>query len=75
MELSYHDKHLRHDKHSKTKLSKILVECRKEGIVIYLMGENIDGTQKWEKCRLALVKTIGGYMLEFYTPPKVSCKF
>jgi hypothetical protein len=56
-------------------LSKILVECRKEGIVIYLMGENIDGTQKWEKCRLALVKTIGGYMLEFYTPPKVSCKF
>lgn len=69
VELSHHEKHLRHDKHSKTKLSKILVECRKEGIVIYLMGENIDGTQKWEKCRLALVKTIG-YMLEFYTPPK-----
>lgn len=36
----------------------------------YLLGENTDGTQKWEKCRLALVKTVGGYMLEFYSPPK-----
>nr|CAD7593433.1 unnamed protein product [Timema genevievae] len=65
-----HDKHSKHDKQSKTKLSKIVVECRKEGIVNYLMGENIDGTQKWDKCRLALVKTVGGYMLEFYSPPK-----
>lgn len=47
-----------------------MVECRKEGIVNYLVGENTDGTQKWEKCRLALVKTVGGYMLEFYSPPK-----
>jgi hypothetical protein len=72
VELS-HDKHLKNDKHSKTKLAKIVVECRKEGIVNYLMGENIDGcsNQKWEKCRLALVKTVGGYMLEFYSPPKV----
>lgn len=54
----------------KTKLAKIVVECRKEGIVNYLLGENTDGTQKWEKCRLALVKTVGGYMLEFYSPPK-----
>uniref|UniRef100_A0A8D8ZNM8 SH2B adapter protein 2 n=2 Tax=Cacopsylla melanoneura TaxID=428564 RepID=A0A8D8ZNM8_9HEMI len=67
-----------HKKHSedtseikhKTKLSKIVVECRKEGVVNYLVGENTDGTQKWEKCRLALVKTVGGYMLEFYSPPK-----
>ncbi|XP_015592919.1 SH2B adapter protein 1 isoform X2 [Cephus cinctus] len=58
------------DKHSKAKLSKIVVECRKEGIVNSLMGENIDGTQKWEKSRLALIKAIGGYMLEFYSPPK-----
>lgn len=67
------DKHVK-DKHSKTKLAKIVVECRKEGIVNYLMGENIDGcsNQKWEKCRLALVKTVGGYMLEFYSPPKVN---
>jgi hypothetical protein len=65
----------KNDKHSsKTKLAKIVVECRKEGIVSYLLGENLDGThghQKWEKCRLALVKTVGGYMLEFYSPPKV----
>ncbi|XP_049840557.1 SH2B adapter protein 2 isoform X2 [Schistocerca gregaria] len=66
----HHDRHSKHDKHSKTKLAKIVVECRKEGIVNFLMGENIDGTQKWEKCRLALVKTVGGYMLEFYSPPK-----
>lgn len=60
---------------SKTKLAKIVVECRKEGIVNYLMGDTIDGSQKWEKCRLALVKTIGGYMLEFYSPPKVKKKY
>lgn len=72
VELS-HDKHQKNDKHSKTKLAKIVVECRKEGIVNYLMGEAIDSSsnQKWEKCRLALVKTVGGYMLEFYSPPKV----
>ena len=68
VELS-HSEH-RRDKHSKAKLSKIVVECRKEGIVNSLMGENIDGTQKWEKSRLALIKAIGGYMLEFYSPPK-----
>ncbi|XP_064549255.1 SH2B adapter protein 2 isoform X1 [Drosophila montana] len=58
---------------SKTKLAKIVVECRKEGIVNNLTAESLDqttGTQKWEKCRLALVKAVGGYMLEFYTPPK-----
>ncbi|XP_077278320.1 SH2B adapter-like protein Lnk isoform X2 [Temnothorax americanus] len=68
VELSYSEH--RKDKHSKAKLSKIVVECRKEGIVNSLMGENIDGTQKWEKSRLALIKAIGGYMLEFYSPPK-----
>lgn len=60
----------KHDKNAKGKLAKILVECQKEGIVSYLSGENLDGTQKWEKCRLCLVKTVGGYMLEFYSPPK-----
>lgn len=65
-----HSKNMKLDKHSKTRLAKIVVECRKEGIVNYLVGENADGTQKWEKCRLALVKTVGGYMLEFYSPPK-----
>ncbi|KAH8409756.1 hypothetical protein KR222_004343 [Zaprionus bogoriensis] len=59
----------------KTKLAKIVVECRKEGTVNNLTAESLDsttGTQKWEKCRLALVKAVGGYMLEFYTPPKSS---
>lgn len=68
VELSHNEN--RRDKHSKAKLSKIVVECRKEGVVNSLMGENIDGTQKWEKSRLALIKAIGGYMLEFYSPPK-----
>ncbi|CAB0001852.1 unnamed protein product [Nesidiocoris tenuis] len=63
-------KSMKFDKSSKTRLAKIVVECRKEGIVNYMIGENPDGTQKWEKCRLALVKTVGGYMLEFYSPPK-----
>ncbi|XP_072934580.1 SH2B adapter protein 2 [Epargyreus clarus] len=58
---------------NKTKLAKIVVECRKEGSVNYLTPESLEqpgGPQKWEKCRLALVKTVGGYMLEFYSPPK-----
>lgn len=58
---------------SRTKLAKIVVECRKEGIVNYSTPESLDqpgGPAKWEKCRLALVKAVGGYMLEFYSPPK-----
>ncbi|KFB46079.1 AGAP003863-PA-like protein [Anopheles sinensis] len=58
---------------NKTKLAKIVVECRKEGTVNYLSPENLDqpsGSQKWEKCKLVLVKTVSGYMLEFYSPPK-----
>lgn len=49
-----------------------MVECRKEGQVSYLTPENLEhpNGQKWEKCKLALVKTVGGYMLEFYSPPK-----
>ncbi|XP_044762801.1 SH2B adapter protein 2 [Coccinella septempunctata] len=61
--------------HNKTKLAKIVVECRKEGIVNYSTPESLDQTgspQRWEKCRLALVKAVGGYMLEFYCPPKSS---
>ncbi|KMQ94962.1 sh2b adapter protein 1-like protein [Lasius niger] len=66
--------HIEHrkDKHSKAKLSKIVVECRKEGVVnlMIMSKDNIDGSQKLEKSRLALIKAIGGYMLEFYVPPK-----
>ena len=56
----------------KAKMTKMLVECRKEGIVQQLVGEDQHGQTKWEKCRLVLIKTTGGHMLEFYTPPKVS---
>ncbi|XP_060533564.1 SH2B adapter protein 1 [Cylas formicarius] len=59
--------------YNKTKLAKIVVECRKEGIVNYSTPECLDqpsGPPKWEKCRLQLVKATGGYMLEFYSPPK-----
>lgn len=69
---SNHDRRSKGDKHEKTKIAKIVVECKKNGIVNYLTGEHMDGTQKWEKCRLSLVKTTGGYMLEFYSPPKVN---
>ncbi|XP_031631928.1 SH2B adapter protein 2 isoform X2 [Contarinia nasturtii] len=56
----------------KTKLSNIVVECRKVGEVVVLTQESLDQpseNQKWEKCKLALVKTAGGYLLEFYSPP------
>ncbi|XP_058454423.1 SH2B adapter protein 1 isoform X2 [Malaya genurostris] len=58
---------------NKTKLSKIVVECRKEGTVNYLTPESLEqpsNSHKWEKCKLVLVKTVSGYMLEFYSPPK-----
>ncbi len=59
--------------HSKTNSKTNALETViKEGIVNYLTVDNtnIDGKQKWEKCRMALVKTTGGYMLEFYSPTK-----
>jgi hypothetical protein len=31
----------------------------------------MDGSGSWEKCKLLLVKAAGGYMLQFYAPPKV----
>lgn len=49
-----------------------MVECRKVGEVMVLTPESLDQpteSQKWEKCKLALVKTVGGYLLEFYSPP------
>lgn len=69
----FQKQHSEDDANSKTKLAKIVVECRKEGIVNYSTPESLDqpgGPPKWEKCRLALVKAVGGYMLEFYSPPK-----
>ena len=59
---------MKHGQHS--------AEWLKEGIVYQLMGEDSSARARWEKCRMVLVQTNGGYMLEFYTPPKVSgCYF
>ena len=32
----------------------------------------MDGSSKWEKSKMVLVKATGGFMLEFYCPPKMS---
>ena len=32
----------------------------------------MDGNSNWERCRMILVKTSAGFMLEFYSPPKMS---
>jgi hypothetical protein len=58
-------------KHDKTRLTKLLVECIREGVVNQLIDDDFLGKTKWEKCRLVLVKITGGFMLEFYIPPKV----
>ena len=58
-------------RHEKNKFLKGTESCLKEGIVFQLTGEDYSGKTKWEKCRLVLLKTTGGYMLEFYVPPKV----
>lgn len=46
---------------------------KREGVMNFLM--NLDGGVNtedffWQKCRVVLFKAPGGYMLEFYTPPK-----
>jgi hypothetical protein len=51
--------------------SKTVVQLIRDGVVNYVGGHELDGV-RWEKCRMALVKTVGGFMLEFYCPPKVS---
>jgi len=57
---------------SKIKTTKIVVECLREGLVSVLTDDKSNGQAKWDKCRLALLKTAGGDLLEFYSPPKVS---
>ncbi|KAL8599972.1 hypothetical protein ACOMHN_038971 [Nucella lapillus] len=70
-----------HRKHSKHKDKKERVRTRSlnedgsvrkvEGIVHVLQpGDDSRGRARWEKTRLVLVKTSGGHLLEFYTPPK-----
>ncbi|VDK29040.1 unnamed protein product [Gongylonema pulchrum] len=49
--------------------AKTAVELIREGHVRYMSGSELE-TKQWRKCRLCLVKTAGGYLLEFYSPPK-----
>ena len=56
----------------KSKMSKIIVECQKEGLVNLIADVAMDGSSKWEKSRMVLVKATGGFMIEFYSPPKMS---
>lgn len=56
----------------KSKMSKIIVECQKEGLVNLIADVAMDGNSKWEKSKMVLVKATGGFMIEFYTPPKMS---
>uniref|UniRef100_A0A0M3JZ73 LD10453p (inferred by orthology to a D. melanogaster protein) n=1 Tax=Anisakis simplex TaxID=6269 RepID=A0A0M3JZ73_ANISI len=49
--------------------AKTAVELIKESNVRYMSGLELE-TKHWRKCRLCLVKTAGGYLLEFYSPPK-----
>ena len=44
----------------------------KEGIVHVLNVDDSKGKSKWQKCRLVLLRSSIGYLLEFYTPPKAS---
>lgn len=58
------------DDEHKTKSNK-RSNIKKEGIVYRLIESSQSGPPKWEKCRLVLVKSTSGYLLEFYSPPKV----
>lgn len=60
-------------RHDKVKMIKMLVECKKESVVNKLVDDDTSDKTKWERCRVVLVKTVAGDLLEFYTPPKVSC--
>ncbi|KRZ34823.1 SH2B adapter protein 2, partial [Trichinella pseudospiralis] len=51
--------------------TKTVVEVVREGSVNFICGKELDG-ESWEKGRMVLVKTAGGYLLEFYSPPKAS---
>lgn len=55
--------------------AKLTTTVKREGVMNYLMNlESGVNTEDffWQKCRVVLFKAPGGYMLEFYTPPKVT---
>lgn len=58
--------------------AKLTTAVKREGVMNYLMNlESGVNTEDffWQKCRVILFKAPGGYMLEFYTPPKVKRSF
>lgn len=61
--------------HHKTKSKQKTNIIKKEGIVFrQTESSGPTGAHKWEKSRLVLVNNSSGYLLEFYSPPKVgSC--
>ena len=67
-----HDKELKKQAAKLSKSDGRVSEIEKEGIVYVLAGEDSKGKSKWERTRLVLLKTTGDYLLEFYSPPKVS---
>eukprot|EP00095_Tigriopus_kingsejongensis_P004331 maker-scaffold551_size138509-snap-gene-0.22 protein:Tk04331 transcript:maker-scaffold551_size138509-snap-gene-0.22-mRNA-1 annotation:"sh2b adapter protein 2" len=59
----------------KMKLSKIVVEVIRDGLVNFISGGDsaiYDGKPQWHKGRLSLVRAAGGYLIELYQPPKAS---
>ena len=60
------------NKTEKNKTAKIVVQCLKEGQVNFIVGESAMDSSSWEKSRMMLVKAAGGYMLEFFSPPKMT---
>ena len=60
----------------KRKSVRISVEWVKESNAHFIAGDSASagldlGKPHWDKCKLVLVKATGGYMLEFFSPPKV----
>jgi len=60
------------DHHSHRSKSKQRSNIKKEGTVFRLVENGPSTDHKWEKCRLVLVNSSSGYLLEFYAPPKVN---
>ena len=56
----------------KGRSTKTVVECKREGLVSLMAGDGLDTPGSWEKTRMTLVKAAGGFMLEFFSPPKAS---
>lgn len=57
-------------RNDKVKMIKMLVECKKESVMSKLVDDDASGQTKWERCRIVLIKTVAGDLLEFYSPPK-----